>query len=94
MLREPSVTPATKRTQRLHGVSIEPRNVYIAGAETVQKVERNMCNAASARRCRPAGVEEHITCKKGMYRKLGDPASDQWHNYALVRIGKVRSRSR
>jgi hypothetical protein len=52
-----------KRTQRLHGVSIEPRNVYIAGAETVQKVERNMCNAASARRCRPAGVEEHITCK-------------------------------
>jgi len=31
---------------------------------------------------------------KGMYRKLGDPASDQWHEYAVVRIGKVRSRSR
>src|SRR5262249_24302418 len=57
------VTAATKRTQRLHGVSIEPRNVYIAGAETGQKVERNMCNAARARRRRPAGVEEHITCK-------------------------------
>ena len=24
----------------------------------------------------------------------GDPASDQWHEYAVVRIGKVRSRSR
>ena len=31
---------------------------------------------------------------KGMHRKLGDPASDQWHEYALVRIGKVRTRSR
>jgi hypothetical protein len=31
---------------------------------------------------------------KGLRRKLGDPASDQRHEYALVRIGKVRSRSR
>jgi hypothetical protein len=29
---------------------------------------------------------------EGRHRKLGDPASDQWHEYALVRIGKVRSR--
>jgi hypothetical protein len=29
-----------------------------------------------------------------MHWKLGDPASDQWHEYALVRIGEVRSRSR
>ena len=42
----------------------EPRNIYAAGAEAVSKVERNMCNAVNARRCHPAGVEEHITCKR------------------------------
>src|SRR5262249_51322185 len=36
---------ATKRTQQLHGVSNEPRNSRIAGAETVRKVERNMSSA-------------------------------------------------
>jgi hypothetical protein len=39
-------------------------NEYAAGAEAVECVERNMCNAVSARRWHPAGVEEHITCKR------------------------------
>ena len=34
MLREAAVTPNTKRTQRLRGCVIEPRNDEIAGAET------------------------------------------------------------
>src|SRR4029077_17851993 len=46
------------------GCLIEPRNIYAAGAEAVSKVERNMCNAVNARCCHPAGVEEHITCKR------------------------------
>src|SRR6516164_8140095 len=33
--REPAVTTATKRTQQLHGVSIETRNCRIAGTEAV-----------------------------------------------------------
>jgi len=45
VLREPAVTTATKRTQQLHGVSIEPRNKQVAGAEIVEVVESNMSGA-------------------------------------------------
>src|SRR5215510_5441115 len=62
--REPAVTTATKRTQRLHGVSNEPRNGQVAGAETVGlgRTQHERCRYARHRR--PAGVEEHITCKR------------------------------
>ena len=97
MLREAAVTPNTKRTQRLRGCGIEPRNDEIAGAETVFTVERNMCNAAMRGHCRPAGVKGHITRKRiasepGISR--GWPPSCQLVLGAAARIGKVRSRSR
>jgi hypothetical protein len=45
---------ARLRIRLLTWVSIEPRNVYIAGAETVQKVEHNMQSLCTlrGRRCR------------------------------------------
>jgi len=65
VLREPTATPATKRTRLLHGVCvIEPRNRLLAGAEIVFAIDRNMGNAVKQGAARPAGVEEHITCKK------------------------------
>ena len=56
-------------------------------------VERNMSNAVM-RGIAVLPGSKSTSRAKGMHRKLGDPASDQWHEYALVRIGKVRSRSR
>jgi hypothetical protein len=55
---------ATKRTQRLRGVCIEPRNGLIAGAEIVSMVERNMDGTDTRGGGHPAGVVDHITRKR------------------------------
>jgi hypothetical protein len=55
--------PARATARRLHESvqsAIEPRNTTSQGRRPFRKVERDMCNAANARRCCPAGVEEHI----------------------------------
>jgi hypothetical protein len=70
VLRELAVTPGTKRTQRLRGVCIEPRNGHFAGAEAVLMVERNMSSAAMRGADRPAGVKDHIT-RKWIASELG-----------------------
>ena len=72
-------------------------------------MSHEMCTSRGRRLCRKSNAtcamplvrgvvalpgSKNTSRAKGMYRKLGDPASDQWHEYALVRIGKVRSRSR
>jgi hypothetical protein len=93
VLREPAVTTATKRTQQLHGVSIEPRNKHVAGAEIVEVVESNMSGAVMRGAVALPG-SKNTSRAKGLRWKLGDPSSGHWQEYALVRIGKVRSRSR
>ena len=56
-------------------------------------VERNMSGAAMRGTVALPG-SKNTSRAKGLRRKLGDPASDHWQEYALVRIGKARSRSR
>ena len=56
-------------------------------------VERNM-NGAAMRGAVALPGSKTTSRAKGLRRKLGDPASDHWQEYALVRIGKARSRSR
>jgi hypothetical protein len=56
-------------------------------------VECNMSGAAMRGAAALPGSKS-TSRAEGMHWKLGDPASDQWHEYALVRIGEVRSRSR
>ena len=56
-------------------------------------VERNMSGAAMRGAVALPGSKT-TSRAKGLRRKLGDPASDHWQEYALVRIGKVRNRSR
>ena len=75
------------------GCVIEPRNRHVAGAETVEIVECNMSGAATRGAVALLGSKS-TSRAEGMHWKLGDPASDHWRGYALVRIGKVRSRSR
>src|SRR5215813_13646699 len=62
------VSRRRRRPRSVHsgcvGCVIEPRNGYVAGAETVQRVERNMDRAAKRGHARPAGVEEQITRKR------------------------------
>src|SRR5215470_797946 len=64
----PTVSRRRRRPRSGHsgcvGCVIEPRNGYVAGAETVQRVERNMDRAAKRGHARPAGVEEQITRKR------------------------------
>jgi hypothetical protein len=56
-------------------------------------VERNMSGAAMRGAVALPGSKT-TSRAKGLRRKLGDPASDHWQEYALVRIGEARSRSR
>ena len=56
-------------------------------------VERDMSGAAMRGTVALPGSKT-TSRAKGLRRKLGDPASDHWQEYALVRIGKARSRSR
>jgi hypothetical protein len=72
---------------------MEPRNRHVAGAETVEIVERNMSNAVM-RGIAVLPGSKSTSRAKGMHRKLGDPAFGQRQHYALARIGKARSRSR
>jgi hypothetical protein len=62
------VSRRRRRPRSVHsgcvGCVIEPRNGYVAGAETVQRVERNMDRAAKRCHARPGGVEEQITRKR------------------------------
>ena len=59
----------------------------------MEVVERNMSSAAMRGAVALPGSKS-TSRAEGRHWKLGDPASDQWHEYAVVRIGKVRSRSR
>ena len=56
-------------------------------------VERNMSKADKRGTAILPGSES-TSRAQGMHRKLGDPAFGQRRHYALVRIGKARSRSR
>ena len=56
-------------------------------------VERNMSGAAMRGTVALPGSKT-TSRAKGLRRKLGDPASNHWQEYAVVRIGKARSRSR
>jgi len=56
-------------------------------------VERNMSGAAMRGAVALPGSKT-TSRAKGLRRKLGDPASDHWQEYALVCIGKARIRSR
>ena len=69
---------------------MEPRNGHVAGAETVEIVERNM-SGADMRGTVILPGSKSTSRAKGMHRKLGDPAFDQRQCYALARIGKARS---
>jgi hypothetical protein len=59
----------------------------------VKIVERNM-SIADKRGNTILPGSKSTSRAKGLYRKLGDPATDQRRGIALARIGKVRSRSR
>ena len=56
-------------------------------------VERNMSLAVMRGQVILPGSKS-TSRAKGLHRKLGDPTTDQQRGIALVRIGKVRSRSR
>src|SRR5258707_13737042 len=58
------------------GCVIEPRNGYVAGAETVQSVERNTDRAAKRGHARLPGSKSRSRAK-GSRRNLGDPAFGQ-----------------
>jgi len=58
----------------LHGVSIEPRNCLIAGAEAVVMVERNTSGAVMRGTTALPG-SRNTSRAKGLRRKLGDRAA-------------------
>ena len=68
--------------------------IHIPGADALAKVEGNTDGriSASARMARRGRRTWHVW--KLVVREPGDPTSDQAQQIALVRIGKVRSRSR
>src|SRR5215510_492667 len=74
------VSRRRRRPRSVHsgcvGCVIEPRNGYVAGAETVQRVERNMDRAAKRGHARLPGSKSRSRAK-GSRRNLGDPAFGQ-----------------
>ena len=89
------MTAAAKRTQRLCGVwllSCEMDN--IAEAETLVIRRRQHVRRRYARRCRSAGVEDHITSRKERVGTWEVSCLAGASVAAPVRIGKARSRSR
>ena len=64
-----------------------------AEAEAVSVAEGNMCGTVKQGAV-ALPWSETPSRTKGTRRNLGDPTSDHGHEYALVRIGKVRNRSR
>jgi hypothetical protein len=69
-----TATPATKRTQQC---VTEPRNGYVAGAETVEMVERNM----------------GTTVKRGLPTPGSRPSSRRPHQWAESRRHRLPSAS-
>ena len=65
VLREPAVTTATKRTQRLRGVCDRaPKYPFRWGRRLSFAAERHMGRTVMRGTVYPAGVEEHITRKR------------------------------
>ena len=75
------------------GVCMEPRNQLIAGAETVQSVERNMSDAVMRGIVALPGSET-TSRTKGSRRNLGDLRPPAAAKAVPGRFGKARSRSR
>jgi hypothetical protein len=86
-------TTTAKRTQQSCGVCMEPRNQLIAGAETVQSVERNMSDAVMRGIVALPGSET-TSRTKGSRRNLGDLQPPAAATAVPGRFGKARSRSR
>ena len=76
------------------GQPLSPEKISIPGADVVAKAEGDMNGrvSASVRTARRGRRPWHV--RKLFVREPGDPASDQSQVGKLVRIGKVRSRSR
>ena len=75
------------------GVGLSRENDNNAEAETVIKVEGNMCGTAM--RGAVSLPRSEVTSRaKGSRRNLGYPTSGQGGVIVLVRSGKARSRSR
>ena len=90
------VSRRRRRPRSVHsgcvGCVIEPRNGYVAGAETVQRVERNMDRAAKRGHARLPGSKSRSRAK-GSRRNLGDPAFGQGNSASGPhREGKTDSR--
>src|SRR5215470_17563710 len=89
------VSRRRRRPRSVHsgcvGCVIEPRNGYVAGAETVQLVERNTDMAAKRGHARPAGVVEHIT-RERIVSELGR-SRVRPEQSLLVRIGKGKPKA-
>ena len=89
------VSRRRRRPRSVHsgcvGCVIEPRNGYVAGAETVQRVERNMDRAAKRGHALPGSKSRSRA--KGSRRNLGDPAFGQGNSASGPhREGKTDSR--
>ena len=92
----PTVSRRQRRPRSVHsgcvGCVIEPRNGYVAGAETVQRVERNMDRAAKRGHARLPGSKSRSRAK-GSRRNLGDPAFGQSNSASGPhREGRTESR--
>jgi hypothetical protein len=90
------VSRRRRRPRSVHsgcvGCVIEPRNGYVAGAETVQRVERNMDRAAKRGHARLPGSKSRSRAK-GSRRNLGDPAFGQSNSASGPhREGRTESR--
>ena len=75
------------------GVLLSRESQKDAEAETVAKVEGNMCGPAM-RGADALPWSKATSRTKGSRRNLGDLTSDHRPRADLVRVGKVRSRSR
>ena len=76
------------------GQPLSPAKIQIPGADAVAKVEGNMDGRASASVWTARRGRRTWHVQKLVTREPGDPTPDQWQQIVLVRIGKVRSRSR
>jgi len=75
------------------GVGLSRESQNDAEAETVSNVEGNMCGPA-VRGADALPWSKATSRTKGSRRNLGDLTSDHRPRADLVRVGKVRSRSR
>src|SRR5262249_20172629 len=75
------------------GVGLSSERSDIAGVESFHSLEGNMCGTVM-RGADALPGSKATSRAKGSHRNLGYPASDHRPCADLVRIGKVRSRSR